>query len=57
VKYLLDINVLIWGVAIPDKVNKTSSLLIAQARSETMVILTADSAFRKYQVETIFCGM
>jgi PIN domain nuclease of toxin-antitoxin system len=31
-------------------------MLIAQARSETMVLLTADSAFRKYDVETVFCG-
>jgi PIN domain nuclease of toxin-antitoxin system len=31
-------------------------MLIAQARSESMVLLTADSAFRKYDVETIFCG-
>jgi PIN domain nuclease of toxin-antitoxin system len=31
-------------------------MLIAQARSETMVLLTADSAFAKYDVETVFCG-
>jgi PIN domain nuclease of toxin-antitoxin system len=31
-------------------------MLIAQARSETMVLLTADGAFRKYDVETVFCG-
>jgi len=31
-------------------------MLIAQARSETMVLLTADTAFRKYDVETMFCG-
>lgn len=31
-------------------------ILIAQARSETMVLLTADTAFRKYDVETVFCG-
>jgi PIN domain nuclease of toxin-antitoxin system len=31
-------------------------MLIAQARSETMVVLTADSAFAKYDVETVFCG-
>ena len=31
-------------------------MLIAQARSETMVLLTADAAFRKYDVETVFCG-
>jgi len=31
-------------------------MLIAQARSETMVLLTGDSVFRKYDVETIFCG-
>lgn len=31
-------------------------MLIAQARSETMVLLTADSAIRKYDVETMFCG-
>jgi len=31
-------------------------MLIAQARSETMVLLTADTAFRKYDVETVFCG-
>jgi PIN domain nuclease of toxin-antitoxin system len=31
-------------------------MLIAQARSETMVLLTADSTFTRYDVETIFCG-
>jgi PIN domain nuclease of toxin-antitoxin system len=31
-------------------------MLIAQARSETMVLLTADKAFAKYDVETLFCG-
>ncbi len=31
-------------------------MLIAQARSETMVLLTADTAFKKYEVETVFCG-
>ena len=31
-------------------------MLIAQARSETMVLLTADSAFRRYDVETVLCG-
>jgi PIN domain nuclease of toxin-antitoxin system len=31
-------------------------MLIAQARVETMVLLTADTAFRKYDVETVFCG-
>jgi PIN domain nuclease of toxin-antitoxin system len=31
-------------------------MLVAQARSETMVLLTADTAFRKYDVETVFCG-
>jgi PIN domain nuclease of toxin-antitoxin system len=31
-------------------------MLVAQARSETMVLLTADTAFRKYDVETMFCG-
>jgi len=130
VKYLLDTNVLIWAVAIPDKLNKQAGgilssaeselyisaatsweiaikfalgslkllrppsefiphamrdlglhsleithlhsiavgelprhhrdpfdrMLIAQARSETMVLLTGDSVFRKYDVETIFCG-
>ena len=31
-------------------------MLIAQACSETMVLLTADTAFKKYEVETVFCG-
>jgi PIN domain nuclease of toxin-antitoxin system len=31
-------------------------LLIAQANSEGMVILTADKVFRKYQVEIVLCG-
>jgi PIN domain nuclease of toxin-antitoxin system len=31
-------------------------MLIAQARSEAMVLLTADTAFKKYEVETVFCG-
>lgn len=31
-------------------------MLIAQARAEGMILLTADSVFRKYDVETFFCG-
>jgi PIN domain nuclease of toxin-antitoxin system len=31
-------------------------MLIAQARSEDMVLLTADRIFRKYDVDQIFCG-
>ena len=31
-------------------------MLIAQARSEGMVLLTADRIFQKYKVELIFCG-
>lgn len=31
-------------------------MLIAQASSEKMVLLTADKVFSKYDVETIFCG-
>ncbi len=31
-------------------------MLIAQARVEQMVLLTADRIFEKYQVEHIFCG-
>jgi PIN domain nuclease of toxin-antitoxin system len=31
-------------------------MLIAQARSEGMVLLTADKVFVKYDVETLFCG-
>jgi PIN domain nuclease of toxin-antitoxin system len=31
-------------------------LLIAQARSEEMVLLTADPAFRKYKVDLFWCG-
>ena len=31
-------------------------MLIAQARSEGMVLLTADRVFQKYKVESIFCG-
>jgi PIN domain nuclease of toxin-antitoxin system len=31
-------------------------MLVAQARSEEMVLLTADKVFAKYEVETIFCG-
>jgi PIN domain nuclease of toxin-antitoxin system len=31
-------------------------MLIAQARSEAMVLLTADSVFRKYDVEMLLCG-
>jgi PIN domain nuclease of toxin-antitoxin system len=31
-------------------------LLIAQAKSEAMVILTADPAFRPYAVEILWCG-
>jgi PIN domain nuclease of toxin-antitoxin system len=32
-------------------------LLIAQALDEGMVILTSDRLFRKYPVETIWCGV
>ena len=31
-------------------------MLIAQARSEEMVLLTADPVFAKYDVKTMFCG-
>ncbi len=31
-------------------------LLIAQAQAEEMVILTADRAFRRYQVSLLWCG-
>ncbi|MHB8500315.1 MAG: type II toxin-antitoxin system VapC family toxin [Candidatus Acidiferrales bacterium] len=31
-------------------------MLIAQARLEKMVLLTAERAFQKYQVEMMFCG-
>jgi PIN domain nuclease of toxin-antitoxin system len=31
-------------------------MLIAQAHSEEMVLLTADKVFAKYDVETLFCG-
>jgi PIN domain nuclease of toxin-antitoxin system len=31
-------------------------MLIAQACSEEMALLTADKVFAKYDVETIFCG-
>jgi len=31
-------------------------MLIAQASSEEMVILTADKVFAKYDVQTLFCG-
>jgi PIN domain nuclease of toxin-antitoxin system len=31
-------------------------MLIAQARSESMVLLTADKAFANYDVETLLCG-
>jgi PIN domain nuclease of toxin-antitoxin system len=30
-------------------------MLIAQARAEEMVLLTADSTFKAYDVETVFC--
>lgn len=31
-------------------------MLIAQARSEKMVLMTADPVFKKYSVETFWCG-
>jgi len=31
-------------------------MLIAQARSENMILMTADSSFQKYPVETLWCG-
>ncbi|HEV3039342.1 MAG TPA: type II toxin-antitoxin system VapC family toxin [Candidatus Angelobacter sp.] len=31
-------------------------ILIAQARAEEMILLTADLMFSKYDVETIWCG-
>ena len=31
-------------------------MLVAQACSEEMVLLTADKVFAKYEVETMFCG-
>jgi len=32
-------------------------MIIAQALSERMTLLTADRVFQKYKVEIIFCGM
>jgi len=31
-------------------------MLIAQAQSENMVLLTSDPVFRNYEVETVWCG-
>ena len=31
-------------------------MLIAQARSEGMVLMTADAEFKKYPVEILWCG-
>jgi PIN domain nuclease of toxin-antitoxin system len=31
-------------------------MLIAQARSEDMVLLTSDGAFLNYKVKTFWCG-
>ncbi len=31
-------------------------MLIAQARSEGLVLMTADASFRKYTVEILWCG-
>ena|SRR5205807_1477700 len=31
-------------------------MLVAQARSETLVLMTADSIFEKYPVEILWCG-
>jgi PIN domain nuclease of toxin-antitoxin system len=31
-------------------------MLVAQAHSEEMMLLTADKVFAKYDVETLFCG-
>jgi PIN domain nuclease of toxin-antitoxin system len=31
-------------------------MLIAQARTEGLVLLTADRIFEKYKVEQLFCG-
>jgi len=31
-------------------------MLIAQARTEGMVLLTSDRIFRKYEVEQVYCG-
>jgi PIN domain nuclease of toxin-antitoxin system len=31
-------------------------MLIAQASSEEMVLLTADKVFARYDVEALFCG-
>jgi len=31
-------------------------MLVAQANTEQMVLLTADRIFEKYRVEQVFCG-
>lgn len=31
-------------------------MLVAQARAEALVLLTADSALKSYDVELMFCG-
>lgn len=40
----------------PHHTDPFDRMLIAQARSEDMVLLTSDGAFLKYKVKTLWCG-
>jgi PIN domain nuclease of toxin-antitoxin system len=44
------------GALPPHHRDPLDRMLIAQANSEEMVLLTADRVFEKYDVETMFCG-
>jgi PIN domain nuclease of toxin-antitoxin system len=47
---------LIAGELPPHHRDPFDRMLIAQARAENMVLLTADRTFQKYEVEMMFCG-
>jgi PIN domain nuclease of toxin-antitoxin system len=44
------------GALPPHHPDPFDRMLVAQACSEEMVLLTADKVFAKYEVETMFCG-
>jgi PIN domain nuclease of toxin-antitoxin system len=50
------IHSLVAGALPPHHRDPFERMLIAQACSENMVLLTADRVFAKYDVETLFCG-
>jgi PIN domain nuclease of toxin-antitoxin system len=53
---IIHLHSLLAGELPPHHRDPFDRMLIAQARMENMVLLTADRAFLKYEVNSLFCG-